>query len=1513
MRYVSLLVGILVFYGNLIAQDAADTAYTRAHNLNFEVGVFTGWEEASEGGGAVSVTEVEDPAWGKSAKIDITTAQTTGWKYGTGIRIMADNLLTLDSLVNSPEEVTEMKYAISMWMKKDPSTEYKQVQLRCVFKPNTFSQQVPGPVSLTDDWEKYIFETIFYKQYISIQPSNSPLYDPAGDSLKSIQLTIAGGHETGIYYVDNVSIEPYDSARHYRPPNEPLNNFDFELGIHVGWAVAADGGVVSLAQRTSPERGKYLEVYVADNGSSQWPYTQGCSFTDVVPVEKGEVYQVSLLMKSPTPGKSFQLRLPYETELTGSGWWGQQLSPQVSLTEEWKEYSWYLQMPETVTNNSEVSGSLAGLSMLLGCGGDTGVVHIDDIRFTKIESGTVDQVKSVYYVSGTNGSDTNPGTKESPFKTIQKALDLLDGNDSLVIREGTYHEELNMAVIQGDSTHPVVITAYPGETVVLDGRVDIEQSWELHEGNIYKTTLSHNIWQLFVDEEMMTSARWPDVQVFSKDTWSWERKGWRRINSALSDYGTVVDDAGWDGGNTLAGRAADYTGAIAILNAYYWNTYVRKVENHGAGQDSFNYRADFLKDSADYGKFDNLYGSWYYLEGHLEMLDTPGEWFFDPATKELYVWTQSGSSPAGNSIKGKVQSYALTGTYSSHVTLKNIDFMATTLKYELCTHMTIEDCHFLYPSYSKRMLGDIGGIEMMALDNSDAGNPSWNTIRNCEFSYSDGSVLYVRGKYNLIENCLFHDLDYSGAPGMVWAEGIVTTNHTENTIFRMNTIYNTGGSETVGVGRKGLYELNDIYNGGMLQGDGTCFQTGPKGFKATHFRYNWTHDTYKRGIRLDDGGGFGESGYDSWIYRNVAWNCGYQGIQAKGDSNHVYNNLSFDNRDVDINLVYAPDKNALNTNTFTFNNLSGNISKKQSDPDNIILGTYGKNWIGFREELDIRTQVRDIENRDFRLRADSRLTDGGSAKFGRALIDDFIWGDPDVGAYESGDSVYHIPGRRTSQASAPVPEDGGTSHYEFVDLIWKQGYMAVSYDIYFGTDSGAVASADHLSAEFKGNQSSNIFPPGELVYGTRYFWRIDAVGEHNQTEGKVWSFTAGVNANPEVHAVEFQIYGYKDEMVFPLDSVKIWISGRQTRTGEDGTAKISMLKPGKYLLDMDRKGYEGKTDSITIDSSFRITDTLAYETYMLNIQLKDKDTGEPVAGGEIMFEDLLLLTDSFGIALVTDIGYGWYSLSAEAVSYLPIEPIAVEIFSDTTIVLSIEKDYLEALVTVVDRVSGDPIYRATITYGDQLKSTNSSGEATCDKLQAGTWVFSLEHNDFFLVIDSVQITGDIVLTIDLTPKLASVRFNISDSGGQLAGKLVDMNGLQISSDADGVALFYNQPARQDYSYSIEEPGYHPVFDTLWLEIDTVVNIFLSPITSNGNLDDAQFRIWPNPVRDKLHLQTDASFAEIRIVGIDGRMLMIREIYGRTTTLDVSSLPAGICFLYFKTINGTGKVKLMIIP
>src|SRR5579859_6230858 len=44
-----------------------------------------------------------------------------------------------------------------------------------------------------------------------------------------------------------------------------------------------------------------------------------------------------------------------------------------------------------------------------------------------------------YYVS-TSGSDTNPGTLSSPFKTIAKGVSAVNAGDTLYIVSGTYNE-----------------------------------------------------------------------------------------------------------------------------------------------------------------------------------------------------------------------------------------------------------------------------------------------------------------------------------------------------------------------------------------------------------------------------------------------------------------------------------------------------------------------------------------------------------------------------------------------------------------------------------------------------------------------------------------------------------------------------------------------------------------------------------------------------------------------------------------------------------------------------------------------------------------------------------------------------------------------------------------------------------------------------------------------------------------------------------------------------------------
>jgi parallel beta-helix repeat protein len=72
------------------------------------------------------------------------------------------------------------------------------------------------------------------------------------------------------------------------------------------------------------------------------------------------------------------------------------------------------------------------------------------------------------YVSVT-GNDANPGTLESPFKTITKGASVLRPGDTLFVRNGTYGEALTVAV-SGTVSAPITIAAYPNEKPIIDGQ-----------------------------------------------------------------------------------------------------------------------------------------------------------------------------------------------------------------------------------------------------------------------------------------------------------------------------------------------------------------------------------------------------------------------------------------------------------------------------------------------------------------------------------------------------------------------------------------------------------------------------------------------------------------------------------------------------------------------------------------------------------------------------------------------------------------------------------------------------------------------------------------------------------------------------------------------------------------------------------------------------------------------------------------------------------------------------------
>jgi hypothetical protein len=72
---------------------------------------------------------------------------------------------------------------------------------------------------------------------------------------------------------------------------------------------------------------------------------------------------------------------------------------------------------------------------------------------------------SVFYVS-VSGSDVNPGTLASPWRSVQKALSVLLPGQVAYVRAGTYAQSLVMSRA-GSAVAPITVRNYPGERPVL--------------------------------------------------------------------------------------------------------------------------------------------------------------------------------------------------------------------------------------------------------------------------------------------------------------------------------------------------------------------------------------------------------------------------------------------------------------------------------------------------------------------------------------------------------------------------------------------------------------------------------------------------------------------------------------------------------------------------------------------------------------------------------------------------------------------------------------------------------------------------------------------------------------------------------------------------------------------------------------------------------------------------------------------------------------------------------------
>ena len=341
-----------------------------------------------------------------------------------------------------------------------------------------------------------------------------------------------------------------------------------------------------------------------------------------------------------------------------------------------------------------------------------------------------------FYTDSSSGDDSYPGTQACPTKTIQQAVTNAGANDLITIREGTYMETVSFDS-QGQT-----LRAAQNERVILDGSEsvtgDLNSSWSQHSqlssGWVWKADLPKEAWQLFLDYDEEMPARWPNANfsdftaLDDDDYWAHGTISGTDIDNTDSDgdglpdvgcpsgeelyqdgsdwhcveylNGALEDDASCCAGHSgLLASGIDPRGSIAVLNIGSFRTWSREVLTFDSNEGSFTYSQVPS-------------GSWkykhhvYFLTQKLELLDTPGEWFFDhdSSNNTIYYMPGGNEDPNDLDIRVKTKAYGVTCDHRDNVKVEDIDFFASAFNLDDCDGAQIRNSTLLYPSTSKLSL-----------------------------------------------------------------------------------------------------------------------------------------------------------------------------------------------------------------------------------------------------------------------------------------------------------------------------------------------------------------------------------------------------------------------------------------------------------------------------------------------------------------------------------------------------------------------------------------------------------------------------------------------------------------------------------------------------------------------------------------------------------------------------------------------------------------------------------------
>ncbi|UMB59194.1 right-handed parallel beta-helix repeat-containing protein [Lutibacter sp. A80] len=319
------------------------------------------------------------------------------------------------------------------------------------------------------------------------------------------------------------------------------------------------------------------------------------------------------------------------------------------------------------------------------------------------------------YVSP-KGNNMNNGTKNNPFKTIEKAL-----NNAQLIKRSE-HQNIRVHLLEGDYhlTETLLITPELNNISIIGEGVDkvtikgskiIDTKWEPFTENIMVTTVNDTLKfdQLFINGQKQILARYPNYK---------ENGGyWQGSAVDAIDKERVVKWHNPKGGFVHALHKGRWGGFHYQITSVNKNGKLNLIGGHQNNRPS------------------EMHPKYRMVENIFEELDSDKEWYLDKESNKLYLWKDDNIDFNKAKIEVTVLKHLIEIKGSLENPVKNINISG--VKFEHASRTFMEPYEPLLRSDWTIYRG--GALVLDVTKNI--------TIKDCEFTNLGGNVIFVSG-YN---------------------------------------------------------------------------------------------------------------------------------------------------------------------------------------------------------------------------------------------------------------------------------------------------------------------------------------------------------------------------------------------------------------------------------------------------------------------------------------------------------------------------------------------------------------------------------------------------------------------------------------------------------------------------------------------------------------------------------------------------------------------------------------------